>query len=86
MERTFSVKKELSMTTVSSSSKILDIKAYLDENNIAYNSRAKKAELLALAQGKTPEQAAAAGKASKPKSAKNLVHLKIQNMIKPQRH
>ncbi|KAI3473639.1 hypothetical protein Pfo_031577 [Paulownia fortunei] len=64
------------MTTVSSSSKILDIKAYLDENNIAYNSRAKKAELLALAQGKTPEQAAAAGKASKPKSAKKSGPLK----------
>ncbi|NLT85410.1 RNA polymerase sigma factor RpoD [Leuconostoc sp.] len=64
------------MTTVSSSSKILDIKAYLDENNIAHNSRAKKAELLALAQGKTPEQAAAAGKASKPKSAKKSGPLK----------
>ncbi|MGX6466714.1 RNA polymerase sigma factor RpoD [Leuconostoc falkenbergense] len=64
------------MTTVSSSSKILDIKAYLDENNIAYNSRANKAELLALAQGKTPEQAAAAGKASKPKSAKKSGPLK----------
>ncbi|MGO1225133.1 MAG: RNA polymerase sigma factor region1.1 domain-containing protein, partial [Leuconostoc falkenbergense] len=64
------------MTTVSSASKILDIKAYLDENNIAYNSRAKKAELLALAQGKTPEQAAAAGKASKPKSAKKSGPLK----------
>lgn len=64
------------MTTVSSSSKILDIKAYLDENNITYNSRAKKAELLALAQGKTPEQAAAAGKASKPKSAKKSGPLK----------
>ncbi|MCT4389268.1 RNA polymerase sigma factor RpoD [Leuconostoc falkenbergense] len=64
------------MTTVSSSSKILDIKAYLDENNIAYNGRAKKAELLALAQGKTPEQAAAAGKASKPKSAKKSGPLK----------
>ncbi|TOZ00759.1 RNA polymerase sigma factor RpoD [Leuconostoc pseudomesenteroides] len=64
------------MTTVSSSSKILDIKAYLDENNIAYNSRAKKAELLALAQGKTPEQAAAAGKASKPKLAKKSGPLK----------
>ncbi|MGO0154211.1 RNA polymerase sigma factor RpoD [Leuconostoc mesenteroides] len=64
------------MTIISSSSKISDIKDYLDEQKIAYNSRAKKAELLALAQGKTPEQAAAAGKASKPKSAKKSGPLK----------
>lgn len=64
------------MTIISSSSKISDIKDYLDEQKIAYNSRAKKAELLALAQGKTPEQAAAAGKSSKPKSAKKSGPLK----------
>ncbi|WP_190323691.1 RNA polymerase sigma factor RpoD [Leuconostoc carnosum] len=58
------------MTTISISSRIADIKDYLDANHISYNSRAKKAELLALAQGKTPEEAAAAGKASKPKVAK----------------
>ena len=56
------------MATILASSKISDIKAYLDSQNISYNSRAKKAELLALAQGKTPEEAAAAGKASKPKA------------------
>ena len=58
------------MATNLSSSKISDIKDYLDSQNISYNSRAKKAELLALAQGKTPEEAAAAGRASKPKAAK----------------
>ncbi|WLC59259.1 RNA polymerase sigma factor RpoD [Leuconostoc carnosum] len=58
------------MATISISSRIADIKDYLDANHISYNSRAKKAELLALAQGKTPEEAAAAGKASKPKVAK----------------
>ncbi|GMA70709.1 RNA polymerase sigma factor SigA [Leuconostoc litchii] len=64
------------MTSISSSSKISEIKDYLDEQNIVYNSRAKKAELLALAQGKTPEQAAAAGKASKPKTVKKSGPLK----------
>ena len=58
------------MATNLASSKISDIKDYLDSQNISYNSRAKKAELLALAQGKTPEEAAAAGRASKPKTAK----------------
>lgn len=58
------------MATILASSKISDIKDYLDSQNISYNSRAKKAELLALAQGKTPEEAAAAGRASKPKAAK----------------
>ena len=52
------------MATITASSKISDIKAYLDQHHVSYNSRAKKAELLALAQGKTPEEAAAAGKAS----------------------
>ena len=37
------------MATNLSSSKISDIKDYLDSQNISYNSRAKKAELLALA-------------------------------------
>ncbi|WP_213792424.1 RNA polymerase sigma factor RpoD [Fructobacillus papyrifericola] len=46
------------MAKITSSSKISDIKAYLDENHIAYHNRARKAELLALAEGKTPEEAA----------------------------
>ncbi|WEV53908.1 RNA polymerase sigma factor RpoD [Leuconostocaceae bacterium ESL0723] len=58
------------MATITSSSKIAEIKAYLDDQHIAYNGRAKKAELLALAEGKTPEEAAAAGRASTHRAAK----------------
>ncbi|MCD2158811.1 RNA polymerase sigma factor RpoD [Fructobacillus sp. M1-13] len=46
------------MAKITSNSKISDIKAYLDENHISYHNRARKAELLALAEGKTPEEAA----------------------------
>ncbi|WP_213809386.1 RNA polymerase sigma factor RpoD [Fructobacillus broussonetiae] len=46
------------MAKITSSSKISEIKAYLDEQHIAYHGRARKVELLALAEGKTAEEAA----------------------------
>ncbi|CAK1230604.1 RNA polymerase sigma factor RpoD [Fructobacillus cardui] len=58
------------MAKISSSSKISEIKAYLDEQHIAYHGRARKAELLALAEGKTPEEAAEIAKQPVKKPAK----------------
>ncbi|MCK8627225.1 RNA polymerase sigma factor RpoD [Fructobacillus cardui] len=58
------------MAKISSSSKISEIKAYLDEQHIAYHGRARKAELLALAEGKTPEEAAEIAKQPVKKLAK----------------
>ncbi|GAP00167.1 RNA polymerase sigma factor RpoD [Fructobacillus ficulneus] len=58
------------MAKISSSSKISEIKDYLDAQGIAYHGRARKAELLALAEGKTPEEAAEIAKQPVKKSAK----------------
>ncbi|GAP02670.1 RNA polymerase sigma factor RpoD [Fructobacillus pseudoficulneus] len=58
------------MAKISSSSKISEIKDYLDEQHIAYHGRARKAELLALAEGKTPEEAAEIAKQPVKKPAK----------------
>ncbi|MDF7637104.1 RNA polymerase sigma factor RpoD [Leuconostocaceae bacterium ESL0958] len=58
------------MAKISSASKIEEIKEYLKEQNIPFHGRARKAELLALAEGKSAEEAAEIGKQPAKKPAK----------------